>query len=402
MRRIVPNRNVRLERATADLFARIDRGDEEITIRGLRGTAVALLAALTYQRTGKTVMLVCSTEKEAAALEEDLVFYVGRSAVASFPPWDVVSTDMFTFSREAEFARITTLCRLLSGEPCLVVAAVRSLMQRLIPRRDLEAYCRTIAIGDTLDRDELVRLLLTGGYVRTTLVEAEGEFSARGHVVDLFPPGATGGIRLEFVADEIESIRDFDPLSQRSTAERVDFRLVPAREVLLTDAAQGHALRNLRARADEIGVGKNIRDRLAEKLATTLTAKVNPLLFPLFYEQAGEELEDFFAYLPPEALIYINDVPACHRAAEDVEEELNRLVVKARMEERFYLEGTATHLTPAALAAAWLARRRLVVEGLTLGVAPAAGVSFTTETGLGIPKETAVAGRRGEGLLAPL
>lgn len=402
MRKIVTHRNVRFERATADLFARVDRGEREIVVQGIRGTAAALLASLLIQRTAKPVLLICPTEKEAVALEEDSVFYTGRDRVLSFPPWDFVSTDMFTFSREAEFTRIAALCRLLSGEACLVVASVRSLMQRLMPRRDLADYRRTIAIGDSLDRDELVRLLLAGGYTRTTLVEAEGEFSARGHVVDLFSPTAAGGIRIEFVADEIESIRDFDPRTQRSISERVDFTLAPAREIILTDAAQEHALRNLRARAEELGVARNIRDRLAEKLTTGLTAKVNPLLFPLFYEGGGATLEDFTVYLPADTVVVVNDEQACRHAAEAVEEDLNRLVEKARVEERFYLDIVETHLTPASFVSACNSCRRLIIPGLTIGVDEGKGIFFKMDTDLALPRETVNVDRLGERLLAPL
>ena len=386
----------------AEILGRLGAGDGEIRVRGVQGPGRALLTALLFRRAGGVVVHCCATEKEAAALVEDLAFFLGPADVSLFPPLETVSTDMFTFQREAEFARVRVLHNLISGRPGVIVAPVKALLRRLLPRGALSSYCRTITIGDTVERDDLVRLLLEGGYTRETLVEEQGEFAVRGHVVDLFPPGAERAVRLEFVGDEIESVRDFDPATQRSQGERIDFTLLPAREVIVTETAQDEALRNLRKRAEEAGLPKTVRDRLVEKLQGPLVGRVNPLFFPLFYPEGSDALEAFFAYLPPGTVLVVDDEWACLQAAETAQGEAGRLVARAREEDRLCPAAEEILISTGEWEDGCRGFRRLVIEGVVLGIEEGDPVSFNWPALTGIKVDPAARDRREEGGLAPL
>jgi len=114
-------------------------------------------------------------------------------------------------------------------------------------------------------------------------VERAGEFSLRGYIVDIFPPAYPYPFRMEFAGDEIESIREFNPATQRSVREIVDYILFPAGEVILSKESKTLALRNMRARINESGVSRTRGERLLDALENDLISPANPQLLPLFF-----------------------------------------------------------------------------------------------------------------------
>ena len=221
MRKIVNTRKHYTDPTFQEVFARIGGPSpsvrEPLCIQGLRGSAKALFLSRLFRETGRPLIVITPTEREARDMERDLAFFLGMDQVLFYAPWDVVSTDLLTFQRDVELIRLGILYRLLYGEPGVVVLPLKALMQKLMPQAVFAGYIQKIAIGDLMDRDALVEKLVTGGYRRETLVEEKGEFSVRGHVVDIFPPTGEMPFRLEFFGDELESIRRFDPASQRSS-----------------------------------------------------------------------------------------------------------------------------------------------------------------------------------------
>lgn len=401
MRKIVQQPSRMTPPLINDLCDRIrDGGDVPVRIKGLHGSAKAFLASLLFSRLSRTMLLICPTEKDAKNLHRDATFFLGEAKVLSFPPWDVVSTDMFSFQRDIELLRIEGLCRLMAPDPLLVVVPVAALTQKLIPRSAFEDYIRTISIGDTLERDDLVRSLLQGGYTRETLVEAKGEFSIRGHIVDIFPPTSDQAIRIEFIGDEIESVREFDPATQRSTRERVEFVLTPAREILLNEEAQARALQNLKTRAGELDLAKAVRDRLVEKVGSHLVASVNPLFFPLFYSE-GDDQDALMSYFPEDTLLVLDDEPAIERALENLENDFSRFLLKARSDEKFYLEKEASLLDAGIFREKLQPFQQIILESLILGVG--GGDDFVLQTQ---EPDIRTAGRSRDqaeaGILAPL
>ena len=366
MKRIVRPVMKSRDPALAELLARIDRRERSIFVRGLEGTARAFVMALLHRQLARPVMVITPTEKEARQLYRDLSFLSGSESVFLYPPWDVVSTDLFTWQRETELARSEGLCRLLSGEPLLAVAPVKAVLQKLPPREDIAAFCRRVSLGDFLDRDTWILSLLQGGYHRVTLVEGKGEFAVRGHVLDLFPPTAPHPYRLEFVGDEIESIRRFDPHSQRSRQEIDEFLLTPAREMIMTEERQALGIRRARERANDLGLPRAVRDRLVERMANGLTMSLNPLLLPLFYDDTAAPgfLLDYFSSA---GLLIWDDSLAVARAGEDLSGEIDRLLLKARQEERFFLERDAHYWPGSRPARDGTNFQQLYLDNLALG-----------------------------------
>jgi transcription-repair coupling factor (superfamily II helicase) len=392
-----------------ELLERISLGEDRITVGGLEGAARAFLLSLLLRHLRRTLIVIGPTEKEAESLFRDISFFLGSDRSVWLPPWDLLTTDMFAFQRETELTRLEALHRLMFGDPAIVVIPARALMQKVIPRKVLEGYGEWISVGDTRERDELARKLMEGGYIRMTLVEGKGEFSVRGNVVDLFPPMARHPFRLEFFGDELESIRVFDEASQRSINELAEFMLFPAREVILTSERRGRAVRNIRRRSNDLELPRGTKAKLAELMSTGLGASVNPLFYPLFYDAAGDDdpgargMDTLFDYFPTNGLLILNDPLAVAQAEEKTENSIDRFLLKASAEERFFLNKESSYLTAAGVADCMREKQQIHIAGLTLGteVTDRPSVWFDLERDIAIGDALRQVSEE-DGLLGPL
>jgi len=339
-----------------DLFDRLGRGERQCRISGLQGSAKALLLSILYRRIEKTLILLAPSEKEAWNMFRDVSFFLDEAGghVFLYPPWDVLSTDIFAFQRDVELSRIEILYRLLTGQKSVIILPLKAMLQKVIPRPAFRDYLETISIGDSLDRDDVTTKLTAGGYNRVSLVEEKGEFSLRGHVIDIFPPAAAYPYRMEFVGDELESIRTFDTASQRSKGELAEFAVLPAREVLLSEERKERAIGNIRHRANELELSRMVKSRLVDMMEHNGVSSVNPLFIPLFYEsldsdQTGQTLKEslgtFFDYLPKDSIVIFDNTLSIRQAEERIENEMERFLFKARSEGKFHLGKTASYLT---------------------------------------------------------
>ncbi|MEK7242760.1 MAG: hypothetical protein AAB112_01140, partial [Thermodesulfobacteriota bacterium] len=373
VRKIVEIRNNPGDPALRELLEKLGRGEERIAVGGLEGAARAFVIALLFRHLHRPLIVIAPTEKDADACVRDLSLFLGEDQAFLLPPWDLLTTDMFAFQRETELARLEVFHRLAYGGPAVVVIPIRALMQKVIPREILEGYVEWVSVGDCRERDEFVQRLTEGGYGRVTLVEGKGEFSVRGNVIDLFPPPADHPYRLEFFGDELESIRSFDEATQRSLTELAEFRLFPAREVILTPSRRERAVRNIRRRSNELELPRAVKDKLAEMIATGLGSAVNPLFHSLFYDAAGNDdpgdqgLGTPFDYLPAGGLLVLDDPLAIALAQERIENDLDRFILKAHDGERFHLEKEAAYLTSAEVSGRLREMRQLHLAGLSLG-----------------------------------
>ena len=326
------------------LISTIQRGDDEVDICGLRGSAQAFILSLLSKNTGRSLLLVTTSHREALNVFRDVTFFLGEGNALFFPPWEIV-TPGDTFSRQDEIAagRAGVLSRILVGQAAVVVTPLSALMERVVPVGIFEHYMENISIGDMRDRGLLADELIAGGYQRTPLVEKAGEFSLRGNIVDIFPPAYSSPFRLELIGDEIESIRQFDPATQRSLQEVVDFTLAPAGEVILSEKSKRRVLRNLRSRFNESGISQSRRSRLIEGIEQDVLSLTNLQLLPLFYEDPETDgmsngLSTLLDYHPGNPVVICESPGVMEKAAEEAINNADRIARKAEDEGRFFLE----------------------------------------------------------------
>jgi transcription-repair coupling factor (superfamily II helicase) len=395
------------------LFDRIGRGDRESRVSGLHGSAKSLFVSILFRKIRKTLIVVSPRESDAGNTFRDISFFLNGddAGVFLYPPWDILSMDIFAFQREVELSRMEILYRLLTGKPSIVVLPLRSLMQKIIPRTVFGSYVETISIGDFIERDQLVSKLLAGGYTRVSLVEEKGEFSPRGNIFDVFPPLEAHPFRMEFIGDELESIREFDPTSQRSIRERESFTLLPAREVILSDECRKRAIKNIKYRGNELELPRIVKSRLVETMEDNIISSVNPVFLPIFYETLDAEeagngrlLKDapgaFFDYLPKDGIMVFDDMISIRHAEERIENEIDRFLMKARSEEKFHLGKSSSYITGEDWRARCEAFQQVHLDELNLGGGKDV-VKIGMDATLNLPKETQ-ASREEEGIFRPV
>lgn len=373
MRKIIHKKIVREAPALRELLEMIGKETPVIDVRGLTDSARPFLTALLFDRMAGPVTVVCPTAREAALFSRDLILFLGAEAVLHYPPLDFLSIDMFALQREEELARLNVLTQLQVESRRIIVTSVAACLQKVMPFAEFQQYLKIISAGDIILLEEFPARLIAGGYQRVSLVENPGEFSLRGNILDIFPPTEPEPLRLEIAGDEIESIRRFDCSSQRSGATVDAFVLGPAGEILIDEARLNRAVRNVKRRAGELDLPRDLANRLSETLRQQAAASVNPIFLPLFYEDdddrgvpGREKLSSFFDYLPQNTLLVQSDPLAMEQAAQNAAADVDKLLYKARAGGKFYLESAGLYLDGKTLHARLDGFRRIRLAGLTL------------------------------------
>ncbi len=206
-----------------------------VTVYGApEGWDAILLARRGLEHDGPLVH-VARDDARMARLAEALAFFAPGAEVLRFPAWDCLPYDRVSPNPELVAERIATLARLLEkpSGPRVVLCTVNALVQLVPPRHVFHGASLTLAVNGTIRQEELARFLEANGYGRAATVMEPGEYAMRGGIVDLFPSGLAEPVRLDFFGDTIESIRSFDPASQRSAAKVARVVLRPVSEVFL-------------------------------------------------------------------------------------------------------------------------------------------------------------------------
>ena len=351
MRKIILKKSIEDIEPLRNLLEQIKQSDPKVNVSGLVGASRSYLASLLFARMEQTLLVVCPEEKEAAAMARDMILFLGEDNVIYYPPLDFRAVDMFTLQRQEELIRLEVLAKLQINTQTVVVTSVIALMQKVMPFAQFNAYLQIISTGDTLEREDLGENLLSGGYKRVSLVETAGEFSIRGNIIDIFPPTEKNPLRLEMSSDEIESIRTFDSISQRSVETVNAFVISPASEVIITLPGLELATRNIKRRADDLSLSREIRNRLVETLQNNPANSINPVFLPLFYEaydNSGEspqnKLSNFLEYLPKNTLVVLDDPLAISQTAPGIEQNIDKLMFKAKNNGKFYLEKESAYI----------------------------------------------------------
>jgi len=279
------------------------------------GHDAATIGALLADSGIQSWLHVCRDDGRMARFAAALGFFHPGLTVLTFPAWDCLPYDRVSPNGEITSRRIDTLTRLaerphpnpppVAGEgrvgagageqrPLVVLTTVNALLQRVPPRRLFDGRVLTLGRGGHIPLDRLQSFFRNNGYFRTDTVREPGEFAVRGGIVDLYPAGASQPIRLDFFGDTLESLRSFDPLSQRSTGAIDRFQLRPVSEVLLDDAAVERFRSRYRATFGAVGGD----DPLYESVSAGRRQSGMEHWLPFYYET----LETLFDYLPDAAV----------------------------------------------------------------------------------------------------
>jgi transcription-repair coupling factor (superfamily II helicase) len=270
------------------------------------GSARALLVAEAARSHDGLIVVVTRDTQRAHALEDELRIFAGALPVLHFPDWETLPYDVFSPHPDIVSQRIATLYQLPSVKRGVLVVPASTLMQRIAPRSHIAGAGLMLRKGQKLDLANEQRRLEACGYRHVPQVAEPGDFAVRGALIDIYPMGAGEPYRIELFDDEVESIRSFDPETQRSQQQVDKVELLPAREFPVTDDA-AKAFRNRLRERFPIDVR---RCPLYQDMKEGVTPGGIEYYLPLFFETTAT----LFDYLADNALFVLgegaHDAPA--------------------------------------------------------------------------------------------
>ena len=219
----------------------------------LQAAGRALAIAETALRFSGLSILITETAREAAAQSRTLAFFTAEQGlpILTFPDWETLPYDIFSPHQDIVSARLQTLASLPSAQHALLIVPLPTLMHRLAPIDFVASRTFSYKVGEQLDRGQLQEQLARAGYNRVDTVYEHGEFAFRGSLIDIYPMGAKQPFRIDLLDEDIESLRIFDPETQRTSETVNEIQLLPAREFPLDKQAINHFLNNWHEHFDQ-------------------------------------------------------------------------------------------------------------------------------------------------------
>ena len=318
------------------LFAIVHRsqGYREVRDALLQGRAASLplpeaakpyvLGAL-WRDLDQPLLVMCPRPDDARRLHEQLLCYCGDNApVYHFAEVEVLPYERLVLDSATVHQRLHTLAA-LSGvtdteRPPLVVASAAGVMQKTVSRETFLSLCHTLKVGQRIHLEPLLQQWVHMGYTLEPSVEVPGTASRRGGIIDVFPPGASRPARIELWGDQIESIRLFDPGSQRSQEAVETVTIIPAQEVL-PDLANRQRVEECIGQLDFSNCTTANRDRIEDELSLLLAGQQGDEsgFYAGFFNQAT--ILDYFS----QGILVLNEPAETAAAAQDLDQRSEKL-----------------------------------------------------------------------------
>jgi transcription-repair coupling factor (superfamily II helicase) len=377
-------------------------------LQGVQGGARAYVLSLIAEKNPRPILIVSPSAPDAENLFDDLAFFLGeerslpplRKRLHLFPSWEVLPLEKLSPHPDNLASRLEGLYKLVEESAPIVIATPAALMQRVIPREALKRSYLYLVAGQELSRESLVEHLVQWGFQNVPLVEERGDFSVRGGIIDLFSPGYGHPVRLEFDGDRLESIREFNPATQRSALSQEDLLLLPMKEFSLKRSGLDDILRRIEQRAVDLEIDRREKKSLLESLREGIPFPGMESLVPYFYP----ELSSVFAYLPPETLIWFDGADRVQAEAERFAQLVWERSERAKEERRLAPPVEALYLNEHEWRSALQPFAQVQGEALTIMAASekAQESTLTVESFLTSDLRHETATRGGDGSLAPL
>ena len=247
---------------------------KHITIAGAPEGFDAKLILAEVAKSGP-VMHVARDDKRLAAMQSALAFFAPDMPVIVFPAWDCLPYDRVSPNADVSAARMATLAGLVHGMPdrFVLLTSLAAATQRLPARSLLRDAAFKARVGDRINEKALREFLVRMGFTQSPTVMEPGDYAVRGGIIDIFPPGQSGPVRLDLFGDVLDGARRFDPASQRTTEQLKMIELAPVSEVILDKQAITRFRQNYR-----IAFGAAGTDRLIKWIICASRAKLDAVI----------------------------------------------------------------------------------------------------------------------------
>ncbi|QEE35553.1 transcription-repair coupling factor [Octadecabacter sp. SW4] len=279
-----------------------------ITVSGAPEGFDARLVVQEMQASGAPVMHIARDDKRLAAMQAALRFFAPTVPVITFPGWDCLPYDRVSPNADVAAARMATLAGLVQGMPAqfILLTTLNAATQKVPAREVLREAAFRAAVGDRIDEAALKSFLVRMGFTQSPTVLEAGDYAVRGGIIDVYPPGQSGPVRLDLFGDVLDGARRFDPATQRTTEKLDRVELAPVSEIILDEAAITRFRQNYRIAFGAAGSD----DPLYEAVSAGRKHAGEEHWLGFFHDH----LETLFDYLP-DATITLDDQFGAQRKA---------------------------------------------------------------------------------------
>jgi len=311
--------------AYRQLLAGLHESGSNAQVAVLDAAKPYLMASL-YHSLKRPLFIVTAQPEDAKSLYDQLSTWCGSAELKLLPEPDALPYQRITSDTSAELERLKILSTLANANGVqsspLVITSAFTLMQKTASHHDFTTTCHTIKVGQEIEPLNLLRRWETRGYKLENLVETPGTISHRGGIIDIYPPSSDLPVRLEFYGNTVESIRLFNPITQRSQVAVSQVKITPATELLTPLLSSQGDLKQTLESIDLKNCSPKVNEQFRQDFAM-LAKRQRPsniqFYTPLFNKDC------ILSYLPRDALIILNEPQGLEAAIEDLEAKANEL-----------------------------------------------------------------------------
>ena len=319
-----------------DFLEQIKNKKSPVEISGLTDVLNSEILSSTLENLKRPIFIVTYNEIQAHKLYQNLSFFTDK--VLFLPKKEIVTYDYVAESKNLPYERIDVLNKIYKEENLIIIASIETIKQKIITKKALYKNTINLKVGDRCDLEELKQKLIQLGYQRFELIDGRGEFSVRGGIIDV-SINDTIGVRIELWGDEIDSIRNFNIISQRSIENKETTCIYPAYEYILDEPLNV--------------VAKNIKETIyPEVLAEKVESDTEKILegdylnkIDRYFNSFYKEQETILDYLSENYIIFMDEYSKIIGRSKSIEED-NENVIKALIEkERIVPESIKNYLS---------------------------------------------------------
>ncbi len=301
-----------------------------VSISGITSACIPHLSFQLNSQTGGNMLILTYSDTEARQIAMQLGQF-GANAFY-FPAKEYIFYNIETTNHQNEHERLAAVDALAHGSNIAVVASVEAAAGYTADRTLLDGYTFTAQTGGEYDTQELVKKLVAMGYVREDIAEGKGQFSLRGGILDIFPSNARMPVRIEFFGDEIDTIRTFDPYTQRSEENIASVRVAPAAETLFSDKTRSDIIAAIKKQlrcAAKSGIADEDAQRAAAELSADAENFSERVHFPAedkYIPMIYKKLPTIFDYFSGDDTVMVIDSKRIKERAESLEREKSEML----------------------------------------------------------------------------
>ena len=300
-----------------DFIKNIENKKSPIAISGLTGVSETSIISACHEKLKRPILIITYNEIQAQNLVKDFKFFTDK--VEYLPKKEIVTYDYIAESKNLPYERIEVLNKIFKNQNTIIVSSIEAIKQKIISKKALYKNVLNFKVGERCNLEELKQKLVDLGYERFDLIDGRGEFSVRGGIIDISTTD-TMGIRIELWGDEIDSIRYFNIISQRSTENIQKITIYPSHEYILEKDIDS-VIKNIR--------NKIVTDNNQEQIEQDIEIIKNGNYISKidkYFNEFYEEQETILDYLKPNFIIAIDEINKVRQRLENVNKDSQNII----------------------------------------------------------------------------